>query len=62
MKRMIALLMVSLFTVAVIAIMAVPAFADKPNASGKVGNGDKKVGALSQNPNDRNGAYTPGGG
>ena len=60
MKRMIALLMVSLFTVAVIAVMAVPAFAQKPNASGKVGNGDKKVGNLSNNPNDGNGAYTPG--
>lgn len=33
---------------------------DKPNASGFVGNGDKKVGNLSQNPNDGNGAYTPG--
>ncbi len=33
---------------------------DKPNASGKVGNGDKKVGELSKNPNDGHGAYTPG--
>jgi hypothetical protein len=33
---------------------------DKPNSSGFVGNGDKKVGQLSQNPNDGPGAYTPG--
>jgi hypothetical protein len=33
---------------------------DKPNASGHVGNGDKKVGQLSKNPNDDHGAYTPG--
>jgi hypothetical protein len=33
---------------------------DKPNASGFVGNGDKKVGKLSNNPNDDPPAHTPG--
>ena len=54
MKRIMAILMVCLFMVAVMAVMAAPAFADKPNASGMVDD-HKKIGALSNNPNDGHG-------
>ena len=54
MKRIMAILMVCLFMVAVMAVMAAPAFADKPNASGMVDD-HKKIGALSNNPNDSHG-------
>jgi hypothetical protein len=32
---------------------------DKPNASGWNGGGNHKIGNLSNNPNDGNGAYVP---
>ena len=61
MKRILTVFVVALVMAALLIVIAMPAFAAKPNASGKNGSG-KKVAALSQRPNDGPppGAYTPG--
>ena len=56
MKRILTVLMAALVMAAMLMVEAAPAFAD----SGKVGQGDKKVGVKSSRPNDGAGAYDIG--